>query len=46
MVQEIVRDGAFHRSAPISEQMLMWVSDRMPRHADRVLAVARTRYES
>jgi hypothetical protein len=25
--------------------MLMWVSDRMPRHAERVLAAARAKYE-
>jgi hypothetical protein len=44
MVQEIVRDGAQQHSAPVSEQMLMWVSDRMPRHAERLLAVARVEY--
>ncbi len=45
MVQEIVREGAQTQSAPVSEQMLMWVSDRMPRHAERVLAAARAKYE-
>jgi KaiC/GvpD/RAD55 family RecA-like ATPase len=45
MVKEIVRDGAAKHSAPVSEQMLMWVSDRMPRHAERVLAAARAKYE-
>ena len=45
MVQEIVREDAGQHSAPISEQMLMWVSQRMPRHAERVLATARTKYE-
>jgi hypothetical protein len=30
----------------VSEQMLMWVSDRMPRHAERVLAAARAKYEA
>lgn len=45
MVQEIVREDAQLNSAPVSEQMLMWVSDRMPRHAERVLAVARAKYE-
>jgi hypothetical protein len=45
MVQEIVGEDAQQHSAPVSEQMLMWVSDRMPRHAERVLAAARTSYE-
>jgi hypothetical protein len=45
MVQEIVREGAAQHSAPVSEQMLMWVSSRMPRHAERVLAAARAKYE-
>ncbi len=45
MVQEIVRDSAQQSSAPLSEQVLMWVSDRMPRHAERVLAAARAKYE-
>jgi hypothetical protein len=45
MVQEIVREQAAKQSAPVSEQMLMWVSDRMPRHAERVLATARAKYE-
>jgi hypothetical protein len=44
MVQEIVRDAAHESSAPLSEQVLMWVSDRMPRHAERVLAAARANY--
>jgi hypothetical protein len=44
MVQEIVREQAAHHTAPVSEQMLMWVSERMPRHAERVLAAARTEY--
>jgi hypothetical protein len=46
MVQEIVCEGAQQHSAPVSEQMLMWVSDRMPRHAERVLAVARAEYNA
>ena len=46
MVQEIVRDGAARSSAPLAEQLLMWISERMPRHADRVLATARAKYES
>jgi hypothetical protein len=45
MVQEIVRERAAEHSAPVSEQMLMWVSERMPRHAERVLAAAREKYE-
>lgn len=45
MVQEIVRESPKQSSAPLSEQMLMWVSDRMPRHAERVLAAARAKYE-
>jgi hypothetical protein len=45
MVQEIVRDSAQHHSAPVSAQMLMWVSERMPRHAERVLAATRDRYD-
>ena len=45
IVKEIVRDQPGRHSAPLSEQMLMWVSDRMPRHADRVLAAARAKYE-
>jgi hypothetical protein len=45
MVREIVRDEAAKHSAPVSEQMLMWVSERMPRHAERVLAAARANYE-
>jgi hypothetical protein len=44
MLQDIVRDDAQHHSAPVSEQMLMWVSQRMPRHAERVLASAREKY--
>jgi hypothetical protein len=46
MVEDIVREDSLHNSAPVSEQMLMWVSDRMPRHAERVLAAARTKYEA
>jgi hypothetical protein len=46
MVQEIVREGSDLQSAPHSEQMLMWVSNRMPRHAERVLAAARAKYEN
>jgi KaiC/GvpD/RAD55 family RecA-like ATPase len=46
MVQEIVREGAQQNSAPLSEQMLMWVSNRMPRHAERVLATARAEYDA
>jgi hypothetical protein len=45
MVQEIVREDAQQSSAPVSEQMLMWVSGRMPRHAERVLAMARANYD-
>jgi hypothetical protein len=45
MVQQIVRDDSAQQSAPLSEQLLMWVSDRMPRHAERVLAAARAKYE-
>jgi hypothetical protein len=45
MVHEIVREGSAQHSAPVSEQMLMWVSERMPRHAERVLAAARAKYE-
>lgn len=45
MVHEIVRETARQSNAPVSEQMLMWVSDRMPRHAERVLAAARAKYE-
>jgi KaiC/GvpD/RAD55 family RecA-like ATPase len=45
MVQEIVREDSKHNSAPVSEQMLMWVSTRMPRHAERVLAATRAKYE-
>lgn len=46
MVKDIVRDDAELHSAPLSEQMLMWVSERMPRHAERVLATARVKYET
>jgi hypothetical protein len=46
MVKDIVRDDAKQHSAPLSEQLLMWVSERMPRHAERVLAAARARYET
>jgi hypothetical protein len=46
MVREIVSEDLRHNSAPVSEQMLMWVSDRMPRHAERVLAAARAGYEA
>jgi hypothetical protein len=46
MLQDIVRDDAQQHSAPVSEQMLMWVSQRMPRHAERVLASARERYDT
>jgi hypothetical protein len=45
IVQEIVRENAQESSAPLSEQMLMWVTDRMPRHAERVLAAARAKDE-
>jgi hypothetical protein len=45
MVKEIVRAEPEHSSAPDSEQMLMWVSSRMPRHAERVLALARANYD-
>jgi hypothetical protein len=46
MVQEIVCEDAQQHSAPVSEQMLMWVSDRMPRHAERVLTAARAKYDA
>ncbi|HEV7642255.1 MAG TPA: MEDS domain-containing protein [Gaiellaceae bacterium] len=46
MLQEIVRDDAHQHSAPVSEQMLMWVSQRMPRHAARVLDAARAKYDA
>jgi hypothetical protein len=46
MVREIVGENVRHSSAPVSEQTLMWVSDRMPRHAERVLAAARAKYEA
>jgi hypothetical protein len=46
LVQEIVRDAVQQNNAPASEQMLMWVSDRMPRHAERVLAAARAEYDA
>jgi hypothetical protein len=45
MVKEIVRDDAEPSSAPDSERMLMWVSSHMPRHAERVLAMARANYD-
>jgi KaiC/GvpD/RAD55 family RecA-like ATPase len=45
MVQEIVREDAGRHSAPVAQQILMWVSDRMPRHAERVLAAAKAQYE-
>jgi hypothetical protein len=45
MVKEIVRDDPERSSAPDSEQMLMWVTSRMPRHAERVLAMARANYD-
>ena len=45
MVHGMVRDDAAEQSAPISEQTLMWISERMPRHAPRVLSVARANYE-
>jgi len=31
-------------SAPIAERALMWLSSEMPAHAERILALARTRY--
>jgi len=40
-----VREREQQSSAPLSEQMLMWVTERMPRHAERVLAAARVKYE-
>jgi hypothetical protein len=46
MLQDIVRDDAQHHAAPVSEQMLMWVSRRMPLHAERVLASAREKYDT
>jgi len=45
MVHGIVRDHADEHSAPVSQQMLQWISERMPRHAERVLAVARANYQ-
>jgi hypothetical protein len=45
MVQEIVRADPEQSNTPVSEQMLMWVSSRMPRHAERVLAMARANYD-
>jgi hypothetical protein len=45
LVQEIVREGPEQSNTPVSEQMLMWVSSRMPRHAERVLAMARANYD-
>jgi hypothetical protein len=44
LVQEIVREDPAQSNTPVSEQMLMWVSSRMPRHAERVLAMARANY--
>jgi hypothetical protein len=44
MVHGIVGEQASEHSAPVSQQMLVWISERMPRHADRVLAVARAKY--
>jgi hypothetical protein len=46
MVHEIVRDGAELHTAPLAEELLMWISERMPRHAVRVLASARAKYET
>ena len=46
MLFRSVRDGAARNSAPLAEQLLMWISERMPRHADRVLASARAKYGS
>jgi KaiC/GvpD/RAD55 family RecA-like ATPase len=45
MVHGIVSDDADAHSAPLSEQVLMWMSDRMPKHAERVLSVARAKYK-
>ena len=45
-VQAIVRDDVEGRVAPLPEQVLLWISHRMPRHAQRVLAEARTNYEA
>lgn len=45
MVHGIVSEGADERHAPLSQQMLQWITERMPRHADRVLRVARAKYE-
>ena len=44
MVHGIVREEANEHSAPASQQILVWITERMPRHADRVLAVARAKY--
>jgi hypothetical protein len=44
MVEEIVRENAHQHSAPVAQQILMWVNDRMPRHADRVLTAAKAKY--
>jgi hypothetical protein len=45
IVRDIVSEDAQHSSAPSSEQVLMWVSSRMPRHAERVLAAAKAKYQ-
>jgi hypothetical protein len=39
-------DTAELQSAPVAEQLLMWVSDHMPRNAERVLATARAKYDT
>jgi hypothetical protein len=45
MVHDIVSDDADGKSAPICEQVLLWITERMPRHAVRVLSLARAKYE-
>ncbi|HWJ32882.1 MAG TPA: hypothetical protein VNR59_11125, partial [Gaiellaceae bacterium] len=45
MVHGIVGDQSDEHSVPMSAQMMMWISERMPRHAARVLSVARANYE-
>jgi hypothetical protein len=45
MVHGIVSEDTHGCNAPPSQQMLLWISARMPRHAERVLTVARDKYE-
>jgi hypothetical protein len=44
MLRGIVSDDSPASAAPVAQQLLLWISERMPRHADRVLAVAREKY--